>query len=92
MIQEHKEELHPQIRIMNSKKKKEVVATYTLTVGAILMPGLEDGKEVAAGQILARLPRLRLRSTSPFRPCHYTMSPIPRASNPGCDGLMVLGS
>lgn len=63
VIQEHKEERHPQIRIMAGEgPKSEIVASYTLTVGAIIMPGLKDGTQIQAGQVLARLPRLRLKS------------------------------
>jgi DNA-directed RNA polymerase subunit beta' len=64
IIQEHKEELHPQISVEMAVpgKKKRQVSTYTLTAGAIIMPGLKDGSEITAGQVLARIPRLRLKS------------------------------
>ncbi len=64
IIQEHKEDRHPQIQILTTdkSKKKEVIATYNLTSGAIIVSGITDGSEIEAGQILARLPRLRLKS------------------------------
>jgi DNA-directed RNA polymerase subunit beta' len=63
IIQEHKEERHPQIRVVTGKgSNAEVTATYTLTAGAIIMPGIQDGTEIRAGQVLARLPRLRIKS------------------------------
>ncbi len=63
VIQEHKEERHPQIQILPVKgDAKGHPSVYNLTVGAIIMPGLKDGTHIKAGQILARLPRLRLKS------------------------------
>ncbi|MEN6625725.1 MAG: DNA-directed RNA polymerase subunit beta' [Candidatus Sumerlaeia bacterium] len=64
VIQEHKEDRHPQIQILTADKgkKKEVIATYNLTSGAIIVPGIHDGVEIQAGTVLARLPRLRLKS------------------------------
>ena len=64
VIQEHKEERHPQIQITFKDKgsKKDVMATYNLTSGAIIVSGIQDGAEVVAGQVLARLPRVKLKS------------------------------
>ncbi len=62
VIQEHKEDRHPQIQILTGDRKKDVIATYNLTSGAIIVSGVADGVEIEAGQILARLPRLRLKS------------------------------
>ncbi|HPK04176.1 MAG TPA: DNA-directed RNA polymerase subunit beta', partial [Candidatus Sumerlaeota bacterium] len=63
VIQEHKEERHPQIQLLSPEgKKKDLIATYNLTSGAIIVSGIQDGAQVKAGQILARLPRLRLKS------------------------------
>ena len=64
VIQEHKEDRHPQIQILTDEKgkKKEVIATYNLTSGAIIVAGMQDGLEIRAGQVLARLPRLKFKS------------------------------
>ena len=66
VIQEHKEERHPQVQILPKPsaraKKNEPIATYNLTSGAIIVPGIQDEKEIFAGQVLARLPRLKLKS------------------------------
>jgi DNA-directed RNA polymerase subunit beta' len=64
VILEHKEDRHPQIQVLSSakSKKKEVIATYNLTSGAIIVPGIQDGSEIQAGQVLARLPRLKYKS------------------------------
>ncbi len=61
IIQEHKEERLPQIHI-KAPAGKETLATYTMTVGAIIMPDIREGTEVKAGQVLARIPRLRIKS------------------------------
>jgi DNA-directed RNA polymerase subunit beta' len=64
VIQEHKEDRHPQIQVLSAEKgkKKTVIATYNLTSGAIIVPGIQDGVEIIAGQVLARLPRLKYKS------------------------------
>ena len=64
VIMEHKEDRHPQIQILEPGKgsKKKKIATYNLTTGAIIVSGIQDGSEVEAGQILARLPRHKLKS------------------------------
>ena len=62
IIREHKEERHPQIRVMDPEDKKSALASYTLTAGAIISPGLKNGSKIQAGETLARIPRLRLKS------------------------------
>jgi DNA-directed RNA polymerase subunit beta' len=67
VIQEHKEDRHPQIQILSAepgvaKSKREVIATYNLTSGAIIVSGIQDGHEIRGGQVLARLPRLKFKS------------------------------
>ncbi len=54
VVLEHKEDLHPQIVIVN-KKTKEVLASYTIPAGANLI--VKKGDDVAAGTILAKTPR-----------------------------------
>ena len=63
VIQEHKEDRHPQIQILSEEKgkKKEVIATYNLTSGAIIVSGSRTGGD-QAGKVLARLPRLKFKS------------------------------
>ena len=66
IIREHKEDRHPQIQIFakddKGKTKKKAIATYNLTSGAIIVPGIQDGAEIVAGRVLARLPRLKYKS------------------------------
>ena len=52
-VMEHREDLHPQVVIQNTKK--EMIAHYSLPANAFLMT--EEKVKVKAGQILARMPR-----------------------------------
>ena len=54
VVTEHKEDLHPQIVIVD-KKTSEVVASYSIPVGARLT--VKDGASVKGGAQLARTPR-----------------------------------
>ncbi len=54
VVLEHKEDLHPQIVIVDSKSK-EVVASYSIPAGAFL--SVKKGEKVAAGTTLAKTPR-----------------------------------
>lgn len=54
VVLEHKEDLHPQIVIIE-KKTKEVLASYSIPAGANLI--VKKGDAVAAGTILAKTPR-----------------------------------
>jgi DNA-directed RNA polymerase subunit beta' len=60
IVTEHKEELHPQIQILD--EGGEIVATYALSSGTILSHGLANGYRAKPGDILARIPRARARS------------------------------
>jgi len=53
-IIEHKEDLHPQIKIIDTKTK-EVLATYAIPVGARL--SVKEKEKISAGQQIARTPR-----------------------------------
>ncbi len=53
-IIEHKEDLHPQIKIIDPKTK-EVLATYAIPVGARL--SVKEKEKISAGQQIARTPR-----------------------------------
>ena len=53
VVIEHKEDLHPQIVIVNDKK--EIVASYSIPAGAHL--DVKEGEKVQAGQRLAKTPR-----------------------------------
>jgi DNA-directed RNA polymerase subunit beta' len=53
VVIEHKEDLHPQIVIVNDKK--EIVASYSIPAGAHL--DIKEGEKVQAGQRLAKTPR-----------------------------------
>jgi DNA-directed RNA polymerase subunit beta' len=54
VVIEHKEDLHPQIVIVDDKTK-EIVASYSIPAGAHVAVG--EGKKVQAGQLLAKTPR-----------------------------------
>ncbi len=54
MVIEHKEDLHPQIVVVD-EKSKEVLASYSIPAGAHVAIG--EGKKVQAGQLLAKTPR-----------------------------------
>ncbi|MGJ8676568.1 MAG: DNA-directed RNA polymerase subunit beta' [Akkermansiaceae bacterium] len=54
VVTEHKEDLHPQIVIVD-KKTSEVIASYSIPVGARLT--VKDGSSVKGGAQLARTPR-----------------------------------
>ncbi len=53
VVIEHKEDLHPQIVIVN--ENKEVLASYSIPAGAHITA--EKGKKVQAGSLLAKTPR-----------------------------------
>jgi DNA-directed RNA polymerase subunit beta' len=53
VIIEHKEDLHPQIIIVDDKK--EVLASYSIPAGAHVV--VEEGQKVRAGALLAKTPR-----------------------------------
>lgn len=53
VIIEHKEDLHPQIVIVDNDKK--VVASYSIPSGAHIV--VQDNRRVEAGQLLAKTPR-----------------------------------
>lgn len=53
MVIEHKEDLHPQLAIIDAKK--QVVASYSIPAGAHLE--IKDGEKVEPGQRLAKTPR-----------------------------------
>ncbi|MFH1848021.1 MAG: DNA-directed RNA polymerase subunit beta', partial [Candidatus Omnitrophota bacterium] len=54
VIMESKGDYHPELLILN--EKKEVVAIYPIPAGAHIVT--EDGKQVKAGEILAKTPRV----------------------------------
>ncbi|NNE91127.1 MAG: DNA-directed RNA polymerase subunit beta' [Verrucomicrobiales bacterium] len=53
VVIEHKEDLHPQITIVDSKKKE--LAAYSIPTGAHL--SVKEGQKVVAGEQLAKTPR-----------------------------------
>ena len=53
MVIEHKEDLHPQVVIVDDKK--EVVASYSIPAGAHVI--VEEGQKVRGGALLAKTPR-----------------------------------
>ena len=53
VVIEHKEDLHPQLVIVDAKK--EIIASYSIPAGAHL--DVKDGEHVEAGQRLAKTPR-----------------------------------
>ena len=54
VVIEHKEDLHPQIVIVD-EKTKEILASYSIPAGAHV--AVQEGKKVQAGQLLAKTPR-----------------------------------
>ncbi len=54
VVIEHKEDLHPQVVVLN-KKTKEVLASYSIPTGAHVV--IEEGIEASAGVQLAKTPR-----------------------------------
>src|SRR4051812_34412289 len=54
VVIEHKEDLHPQIVILD-EKTKDVVASYSIPSGAHI--AIQENKKVQAGQLLAKTPR-----------------------------------
>src|SRR3954463_1039317 len=54
VVIEHKEDLHPQIVIID-EKTKEIVASYSIPSGAHI--AIQEGKKAQAGQLLAKTPR-----------------------------------
>ncbi|MGC4015153.1 MAG: hypothetical protein QM755_11660 [Luteolibacter sp.] len=54
MVTDHKEDLHPQVVIVDPKTK-EVKASYSIPVGAHL--SVKEGEEVTGGTLLAKTPR-----------------------------------
>jgi DNA-directed RNA polymerase subunit beta' len=60
IISEHKEERHPSIQVLDNDGN--MLAQYALSSGTILMRELETGAKVVAGQVLARIPRARMKS------------------------------
>jgi DNA-directed RNA polymerase subunit beta' len=55
IVKHHRGELHPQISIYMDDKYKQLVGTYAIPSGAIIMA--REKQKVAAGMILAKLPR-----------------------------------
>ncbi len=60
VISEYKEERHPQLIIVD--EKGEILFQYPLSAASIISRGLNDGIRVQAGQVLARLPRVKAKS------------------------------
>jgi DNA-directed RNA polymerase subunit beta' len=54
MVTDHKEDLHPQV-VISDPKTKEVLASYSIPVGAHL--SIKAGEKVKAGTLLAKTPR-----------------------------------
>src|SRR6187399_442926 len=53
MVIEHKEDLHPQVVVVDDKK--EVLASYSIPAGAHVI--VEEGQKIRAGALLAKTPR-----------------------------------
>ncbi|MCC5876463.1 MAG: DNA-directed RNA polymerase subunit beta', partial [Candidatus Sumerlaeia bacterium] len=59
-ITEYKEERHPKLRLQT--EDGDEIANYQLSSGTVLTREAIDGKSVARGQVLARVPRPRTKS------------------------------
>jgi len=55
VVLEHKEDLHPQIIVVDAKDKKKILGNYAIPSGAHVM--VDEGELVAAGQVVAKTPR-----------------------------------
>jgi DNA-directed RNA polymerase subunit beta' len=55
IVKHHRGELHPQISIYMDEKYKQLIGTYAIPSGAIIM--VREKQKVASGMILAKLPR-----------------------------------
>jgi DNA-directed RNA polymerase subunit beta' len=55
IVKQHRGELHPQIMIYSDKEFNELVGAYAIPSGAFI--SVQEGQYVAAGTLLARLPR-----------------------------------
>lgn len=55
IVKQHRGELHPQISIYTDAEYNELVGTYAIPSGAVIT--VREGQKVAAGIILAKLPR-----------------------------------
>ncbi len=60
VITEHKEERHPSVQVID--EDGNVRSNYAMTAGAIMAASVKDGDEVEVGRVLARLPRIQVRS------------------------------
>lgn len=55
IVKQHRGELHPQIIIYADRECSELIGTYAMPSGAVI--SVQEGQYVAAGTLLARLPR-----------------------------------
>ena len=55
IVKQHRGELHPQIVIYADKECSELIGTYAIPSGAYI--SVQEGQQVTAGMLLARLPR-----------------------------------
>ncbi len=60
IVKQHRGELHPQISIYTDSECKELVGTYAIPSGAVIV--VREGQNVRAGVILAKLPRGSLKT------------------------------
>ena len=60
VVKQYRGELHPQIVIYAGQGESELLGTYALPAGAII--AVQEGQFVAAGAMLARLPRAAIRT------------------------------
>jgi DNA-directed RNA polymerase subunit beta' len=60
MVKHHRGDLHPVIGIYADKEFTDLIGTYAIPQGAII--SVQEGQKVAAGKLLARLPRAALKT------------------------------
>lgn len=60
IVKHHRGELHPQIAIYTDPKFTDLVGTYAIPSGAIIM--VKEGQKISEGMILAKLPRGAIRT------------------------------
>jgi DNA-directed RNA polymerase subunit beta' len=60
VILDHRDEIHPQLIIKDSKDSKKILASYTVPAGAHVV--VDKGEKVYAGAVIAKTPRKQART------------------------------
>ncbi|MBI5345908.1 MAG: DNA-directed RNA polymerase subunit beta' [Chlamydiae bacterium] len=60
IVKQHRGELHPQIIIFADDKYKELIGTYAIPAGAVIV--VKEGQKITSGTIIAKLPRETIKT------------------------------